>query len=56
MGVIMAYPELQRLRRFLLATVETHGLYEKFGFEVTKNPERWMEIKDPDIYKNWDKF
>jgi GNAT superfamily N-acetyltransferase len=56
MEVIMAYPELQRLRRYLLATVGTHGLYEKFGFEITKNPERWMEIKNPDIYKNWEKL
>lgn len=53
LDVIMSYPDLQNLRRYLLATVGAHGLYEKFGFEVTKNPERWMEIKNPDIYKNW---
>lgn len=51
MEVIMAYPDLQKLRRFLLATVGTHDLYRKFGFEVTATPERWMEIKNPDIYK-----
>lgn len=51
MEVVMGYPELQKLRRFLLATVGAHELYKKFGFEVTSTPDRWMEIKNPDIYK-----
>lgn len=44
-GTIMAEPSLQGLRRFLLATLDAHKLYRPFGFEVTKTPERWMEIK-----------
>lgn len=55
MDAIMNYPDLQKLRRFMLATVGTHDLYRKFGFEVTATPERWMEIKNPDIYSNWTK-
>lgn len=47
MSCIMSHPDLQNLRRFCLATRGTHGLYEKFGFQVTKTPEYWMEIKTP---------
>jgi N-acetylglutamate synthase-like GNAT family acetyltransferase len=36
------------LRRILLATKDAHGLYEKFGFEVLTEPERWMALQDPD--------
>jgi len=32
-SAIMADPRLQGLRRFLLATVDAHGLYERYGFE-----------------------
>ena len=35
-------PEHQGLRRWVLATRDAHSLYEKFGFEVVPNPERWM--------------
>jgi N-acetylglutamate synthase-like GNAT family acetyltransferase len=33
------------LRRVCLATKDAHDLYRQFGFEITKQPERWMEIK-----------
>lgn len=49
--VIMAYPTLQGLRRFMLATRDAHGLYKQFGFEPMKNPDRWMEIHYPNVYK-----
>ena len=48
---VKTHPNLQNLRRFCLATKDAHELYKQFGFEVTKNPENWMEIKDNDIYK-----
>lgn len=48
---VMKHPELQNLRRFCLATKDAHSLYSRFGFEVTKIPERWMEIRDNDLYK-----
>jgi hypothetical protein len=34
-----------------LATRDAHGLYEKVGFRLL-NPDRWMEIITPDIYKS----
>ena len=33
MSAIMADERLQGLRRFVLTTVDAHGLYERFGFE-----------------------
>ncbi|MDX1437249.1 MAG: GNAT family N-acetyltransferase, partial [Anaerolineales bacterium] len=44
---IMEHPDLQGLRRMLLATKDAHGLYARFGFEVTRTPERLMEILNP---------
>jgi len=49
---IIDHPELQGLRRILLATQDAHGLYEKFGFQPLTNPERFMTIHRPDIYRN----
>jgi N-acetylglutamate synthase-like GNAT family acetyltransferase len=43
MASIISHPELQGLRRFLLATRDAHGLYRQFGFTSMNNPERWME-------------
>jgi GNAT superfamily N-acetyltransferase len=48
---VLAHPELQGLRRWLLATLDAHGLYEKNGFVKLHKPERFMEINDPDIYQ-----
>jgi GNAT superfamily N-acetyltransferase len=41
--VIDGHPQLQGLRRWLLATKDAHGLYRKFGFSGLKQPDRWME-------------
>lgn len=38
----LAHPELQGLRRWLLATKDAHGLYAQFGF-VPVPPDRFME-------------
>ena len=51
MTVIMGHPDLQGLRRFLLATRDAHGLYAQFGFEPISHPERLMGIAHADIYK-----
>lgn len=51
MQVIIAHPDLQGLRRFVLATKDAHGLYEQFGFTLYSNPERLMCKHDPDVYK-----
>ncbi len=50
MECIGGHPELQGLRRWMLATADAHGLYAQFGFTALKASERWMERHDPDIY------
>ena len=47
---VLAHPELQGLRRWMLATRDAHGLYEQFGFTLPKVADRFMERTDPDIY------
>ena len=47
MEVIIAHPELQGFRRWVLATKDAHELYRRFGFHELKLPERWMERHDP---------
>jgi GNAT superfamily N-acetyltransferase len=48
--VVLAHPDLQGLRRFLLGTRDAHGLYTKLGFTPLAHPEYFMEINRPDIY------
>jgi GNAT superfamily N-acetyltransferase len=48
---VAAHPDLQGLRRFLLATKDAHGLYEKFGFRPVEKPERYLEIHRPNVYE-----
>ncbi len=47
---ILAHPELQNLRRWLLATADAHELYRKFGFVALKTPSNFMERHAPDVY------
>jgi len=49
MDCVMAHPELQGFRRWILLTRDAHGLYEKYGFTPIAAPDRWMEkhTKDP---------
>ena len=51
MQTILAHPELQGLRRFLLATKDAHGLYAQFDFKPLANPQDFMTIHNPDVYK-----
>ena len=51
MECILAHPDLQDLRRWLLATQDSHGLYGQFGFHAPHKPERLMERFDPEVYK-----
>lgn len=44
MKEIVSHPQLQGLRRWMLATHDAHALYEKFGFRPIAHIERWMEI------------
>jgi GNAT superfamily N-acetyltransferase len=50
MQVIVDHPELQGLRRWVLATKDAHGLYEQFDFAALRFPERWMEKTAPNAY------
>jgi len=50
MTTIVEHPELQGLRRWILATRDAHGLYEQFEFAALKFPDRWMERTAPDAY------
>lgn len=49
---VLEHPELQGLRRLMLATLDAHGLYEQHGFEALSNPSWFMEIHKTDIYQN----
>lgn len=51
MEAIMEHPDLQNLRRFMLATLDAHTLYTRFGFQPPKHPDRLLEIVRPGIYK-----
>ena len=51
MEFIMSCPDLQGLRRFMLATRDAHGLYQQFGFSEAANPARLMEILRPNVYQ-----
>lgn len=47
---VMQHPDLQGLRRMLLATRDAHGLYAQYGFKQLAAPDRMMEILKPNIY------
>jgi len=51
MEFIFTQPDLQGLRRFMLATNDAHGLYKQFGFTELANPARFMELHRPHAYK-----
>jgi GNAT superfamily N-acetyltransferase len=48
MRFVIDHPQLQNLRRFMLATRDAHALYTAFGFEPLSNPQRFMERFDAD--------
>ncbi|CAN7305342.1 GNAT family N-acetyltransferase [Devosia sp. LjRoot16] len=50
MDAIIAHPDLQGLRRFMLATADAHGLYERYGFTAVEHPERLMVKLRTDLY------
>ncbi|MBW1841764.1 MAG: GNAT family N-acetyltransferase [Deltaproteobacteria bacterium] len=47
---ILNHPDLQGLRRWILATLDAHDLYQKFGFVPLSEPERLMHINHPNLY------
>jgi GNAT superfamily N-acetyltransferase len=47
---IVAHPDLQGLRRFVLITRDAHWLYNRVGFRLLAAPDRYMEIHRPNAY------
>ena len=48
---LVAHPQLQGLRRWVLATRDAQGLYRKTGWAPLKAPERFMERHFPSPVK-----
>jgi GNAT superfamily N-acetyltransferase len=44
---VLAHPDLQGLRRVLLATRDAHGLYQRYGFAPLEDATRFLEIFRP---------
>jgi len=51
MECVMSHPELQGLRRWMLATRDAHGLYRQYGFTDLHDATRYLELWDPAIYR-----
>jgi GNAT superfamily N-acetyltransferase len=47
---IMNHEPFKKLKWFMLATKDAHGLYKKFGFEGLAEPERYMQLRIFDNY------
>lgn len=50
MNFILHHPELNSVKKWLLATADAHKLYNKFGFDYLKFPETFMEFSTFDKY------
>lgn len=46
----LAHPELQGLRRFMLATEDAHGLYAQLGFTPVEEAYQLMQIRRKNLY------
>ena len=51
LAAILAHPDLQGLRRFMLATWDAHGLYQRFGFAEPARPDRLMERRREEAHQ-----
>lgn len=45
------HPKLQGLRSWNLRTRDAHKLYETLGFKTVDNPESYMVLRFPDVYR-----
>ena len=52
MQTVHAHPDLQGLRRWMLATRDAHGLYAQFGWQhfTEEQSKRFMQLHNPDVY------
>ncbi|WP_316813813.1 GNAT family N-acetyltransferase [Pedobacter heparinus] len=51
MSLMLFHKDLQGLRRYMLATLDAHGLYAQFGFKAIEHPERIMGIAIENPYQ-----
>lgn len=51
MDFVITHPNLQGLRRWILLTSTASWLYEKYGFQQVPKPELYMELFNPNVYK-----
>ena len=47
----LAHPALKGMRRIVLVTRDVHALYRRYGFCALANPDSYMEIYQPDVYR-----
>jgi len=50
MECVLAHPDLQGLRRWVLVTRDAHDLYAPLGFAPLANPAGYMELHRPGVY------
>jgi len=48
----MSHPELQGMKAWVLVTRDAHELYGQFGFKALARPERYMELRNPNVYRD----
>lgn len=48
---LMELPEVQGMRRLMLATRDAHGLYRKLGWEPVADPAPLMQIRRANLYQ-----
>jgi GNAT superfamily N-acetyltransferase len=44
-STLLDHPELQGLRRVMLATADAHGLYRSYGFDDVEDPSRLLVVQ-----------
>ncbi len=49
---VLAHPDPGGLRRWILVTRDAHEIYRKFGFRPLSRPEGFMELHNPDVYRD----
>ena len=48
-GAVLRHPDLQGVKRFLLATRDAHKLYAQFGFEPLAHPDYLMTFQPSNV-------
>lgn len=51
LALTLRHPRLQGLRSWSLRTRDAHPLYAQFGFKPINNPDSYMILRFPDVYR-----